>query len=321
MKIKPQILITGPTSPIGGVTVHVNRLVQSLESKEVLFTFKKLSVKNIPAIIFNIPFHKIFHLHTSRLSFMFLMAAYCKLFNTQSILTYHAEVGVYSGLNRWFEKQALRLIDTPIMLNTKSLRFAQSINKKAVQISSFLPPILEEEPLKNIAIQKIQSLKKEHTAIFCTNAFKRFTMPSGKDVYGIGSLINIFRTLPESALIISDPSGENKAFHKTLNTSFPNNIFFIDYTHSFIEVLKLSDCMIRATLTDGDSISIKEALYLGKNVICSDVVSRPASCILYKTGNSNELKSRIENFSFSDNMNSRNLNGFTEILKLYYQNT
>jgi hypothetical protein len=249
---------------------------------------------------------------------MCLIAAFSKIIGSKSILTYHAEVGIYKGVNKCFEKYAIRWIDIPIMLNHKSLAFAKALNPSAVQISSFIPPVIEETELKNNLIEQIENLKKNTTFLFCTNAFKRFTMPDGRDVYGIGKLIDSFHRLPHLGLIISDPSGENKTYHLKKLKSLPQNIMFIDYPHSFIEVLKRSNCMIRATLTDGDSISIKEAIYLKKNVICSDVVSRPAPCIIYKNDlDGSSLFDTIKNFQPTSFPEIPNLNGFVDLLEMY----
>ena len=311
-----KLLIIGKTEPIGGVTVHVNRLIQSLEKIKFPHRFIRLSVKNMPSIFWNIFQADIVHIHSSRVLLMYILALYSRIFNTKSILTYHAEVGIHGGFTKIWEKFALRWVDIPIMLNTKSLNFALKLNANARQISSFIPPVGIEELPKNIT-EKINAFEDNSTYIFCTNAFKRYTMPDGRDVYGIGKLLEIFSTLPEHTLIVSDPSGQNLQFHLKTWKTIPSNIYFIDHPHSFYAILKRSHCMIRATLTDGDSISIKEALNLNKNVICSDVVSRPSSCITFKTDNDLDLKNRITSFQYSPSSISEKLNGFEDLLKLY----
>jgi len=59
-------------------------------------------------------------------------------------------------------------------------------------------------------------------------------------------------------------------------------------------ILNISDIFIRSTTYDGDSVSIREALYLGKQVIASDSVSRPEGCLLFKTGNEKDLLNKIK---------------------------
>ena len=40
-------------------------------------------------------------------------------------------------------------------------------------------------------------------------------------------------------------------------------------------MLRLTDVLLKPTNTDGDAISVREALYLGVPVVASDVVERP----------------------------------------------
>ena len=54
-----------------------------------------------------------------------------------------------------------------------------------------------------------------------------------------------------------------------------------------------SDCLIRATTTDGDSLSVKEALYYKKKVIASNCVDRVPNVILYDNLDFNQLQEKI----------------------------
>ena len=65
--------------------------------------------------------------------------------------------------------------------------------------------------------------------------------------------------------------------------------------HSYFEVIKLCDGTIRHTSTDGDSLSVRESLFLGKCTLASDVVSRPVGCLLYSRDSlSQELSKLLE---------------------------
>jgi glycogen synthase len=61
----------------------------------------------------------------------------------------------------------------------------------------------------------------------------------------------------------------------------------------FAKVLSLAHLYIRASLTDGDSIAIREAAAMGPRVVASDSVTRPAGCLLFATGNAEDLAMRI----------------------------
>jgi len=68
-----------------------------------------------------------------------------------------------------------------------------------------------------------------------------------------------------------------------------------DLAHeSCLAVVARSDLFIRATLSDGDAISVREAIALGTPVVASDVVSRPAGTVCFRTGDASDLAEKIE---------------------------
>jgi glycogen(starch) synthase len=60
-----------------------------------------------------------------------------------------------------------------------------------------------------------------------------------------------------------------------------------------LHVISRSAALIRPTYTDGDSISVREALALGVPVIASNAVARPAGTVLFETGNSDDLMKKM----------------------------
>lgn len=87
-----------------------------------------------------------------------------------------------------------------------------------------------------------------------------------------------------------------------------------------------SDVFVRATLEDGDSISVREALSFGVPTVASDVGNRPAGALRFRAGDLEDLISKIETVL---NESGRNLNrgktpaianGFQR-LKEIYQNS
>ena len=71
---------------------------------------------------------------------------------------------------------------------------------------------------------------------------------------------------------------------------------FILIEESLAEVyplLLVSHVFIRPTNTDGNSVSVKEALWFGCQVIASDAVVRPEEVILFANRDSNDLANKI----------------------------
>jgi hypothetical protein len=72
-----------------------------------------------------------------------------------------------------------------------------------------------------------------------------------------------------------------------------DNFLLIHQELSFIKVMEYSDIIVRATNTDGDSLTVREALFLGKRVIASDIVKRPTGIVLFQNRNMNDLESKL----------------------------
>lgn len=57
----------------------------------------------------------------------------------------------------------------------------------------------------------------------------------------------------------------------------------------FGPALARSSALLRPTNTDGDAVSVREALWLGVPVIASDVVVRPAGTVLFRNRDAESL--------------------------------
>jgi len=62
---------------------------------------------------------------------------------------------------------------------------------------------------------------------------------------------------------------------------------------SFIKLIIHTDIVLRPTNTDGDALTVREGLFLGKPVIASDVVIRPEGTKLFKTRDAGSLAQAI----------------------------
>jgi len=96
---------------------------------------------------------------------------------------------------------------------------------------------------------------------------------------------------------------------------------------SFVKLIEASDIMIRPTQTDGDALSVREALFLGKAVLASDVVSRPEGTSLYQKNNAEDLYNKTveligqirSNVAKADNMPGQHQDYFQFYDQLFKQ--
>lgn len=305
--MKHKVLIIGKVPPpIGGVTIHVQRLIDNLDKIAFDYIFIPLSLRNLFLSFYKIFFVRYIHLHSSNPYFKFVISVICYLCFKKLILTNHGNLGRYGNFKDSLDLFAIRLCYLPILLNDESLSIAKKYNLNSKIISSFIPPVTKSSLSPSIE-QKIMDLKNKVNSLCCTNGSGMQLDSLGNDIYGIEELISCFNLDSKCGLVISDPTG---GFKKKFSEFSNDNIIFISEEHSYFEVLKLSDVSIRNTTTDGDALSIKESLYLEKRTLATNCVSRPNGTVLYDMFSLDLINGAKPNIKES-------LSGFSNLLEIY----
>lgn len=280
-EIRPSILIIGKLPPpIGGVRVHVHRLIAKLEARGLAFDFYDLSKKSPLGLLRRLSQYPLVHLHTSSPWLQLILAAVCRLMGTRTIVTYHGNLGRFDRLRNLVTNFSILLTHQPIVLNQESWEKAHVWNKKTLMMKAYIPasaPLVLPQKL-DLSVLKY---KNGHAYTFCTNASTLSTDKNGREIYGVSDLIDHFSTNPKACLMISDPSGDYERMYRKKYFQLPENVLLISEPHDFEAILHYADAFIRNTTTDGMSISIDEALVAGKTVFATNCVSRQSGCILY----------------------------------------
>lgn len=305
------VLIIGTvprTAGLGGVTIHVERLLGSIAARvaegadtlvpSLLCDYKK---ESRPAQLRRIRRARVVHIHVSHPLLRLYYVLACKLLGARSILTVHGNLGRFSAFKNAIDRWAVTLCDVPVLINEGSYRKGKAWNRNAVLLPAFIPP-LREEPLPAEVRELLEQKRAEGCRIFATNASGRISTPQGQDIYGIPFLVDYFSKRRDSFLFISDPTAAYYALYD--HESPAPNIRFIPFPHSFYALTKEADVVVRATATDGDSLSVKEALHLGKPVVATDCVSRPEGTFLFSYGEAASLSKAIEKTSHFQNQQS-----------------
>lgn len=313
-----KILLVGKIPPpIGGVGIHLTRLMEHLTDKNIPFSYIYLNKYFIPKIIWAMLHHKLLHLHTSNPHIRFLFALLGKILSCKVIITYHGDLGRFSSFKNRFDYLSIKYCDYPIVLNENSLTKAKELNKNAIKVSAFIPP--SQTYIDNNIYNIILNFVSYFEFSFCTNAYTTTIDKNGIEVYGITNICKIFQQKEKWALVLSDPSGDYTRFFNKNKIGITQNILIVNYPHYFMTVLDLCDAYIRATSTDGDSISVNEALYLKKQVVASDCTSRPDGVVLYKVGDWEDFNNKLEEVAFNQISKSPLSipNGADELVALY----
>ena len=314
MSLKPKILIIGPCPPpYGGVSVHILRLYKLLGS-DFEFDFidespvKKKEFFNIRSLKLTVYLKKMYKcdtlfIHSGKEILRILHLIIGRLLAKKIILVLH---GFTSSppksifLIKGFIYKSASIV---VVVNNDIRLRLKLPEKKCIIKDAFIPPNLNEEPALPTDLQDVLSRKRrEKKVILCSNA-SSLEIYSNQDLYGLDICIEVCRRLLIKKIqfffvfIVSSIRNNEELFTKSTELikkfGLTNNFLLIHQKLSFIKIMEYSDIIVRATNTDGDSLSVREALYLRKKVIASDVVKRPTGVLLFQNRNINDLEAKL----------------------------
>jgi len=339
MDKKINVLITGPMPPpAGGISIHLQRLQHLLKNEFNLDFIDESSSKN--QLYFNIKslnlfvyLKKIIHsdlvfIHSGNRFLKKLHIISSKLLGKKVIITIHGYGKKRSFLFRIYDQLVFNLANKIILVNPEIQKKLNLKKSKIVIKHAFLPPILNEEPnLLSVIEERLFESKKQNKTIICANA-SRLDDYNGEDLYGLDLAVEATKMLVDAGIqvdviyiVSSLEAGEDryqKAQHLIDQYQMQSSFLLINEKASFVKLIEQSDMVIRPTNTDGDSLTIREGLYLNKIVLASDVVQRPEGTKLFKTRNAEDLFEQMKMvITQQKNTNKQTYNAPVEIEQFY----
>lgn len=310
--MKKKIVQIGPYSATGGVSIHIKRLTETLKEDYDFSFIDESPSSDTQQEVFNLRSGSVFkylslirkadivHIHSGLYWLQAIHVIVAFLFRKKIIITFHALSILSTSFRRLVVSQYLKFTSKVIVVSEEmsvKLGFKEAIIKEA-----FIPPNLaseEELPEEVIEILKQNKDKK----IIVSNAF-RIDLHNDEDLYGLDLLIEVAKMIKEEKrpykIIFIVASSEDKhdlvkKYYSVIETeNLSDEISILNYPISFVKLVMESDVVIRATNTDGDALTIREALYFDKPVIASDVVKRPDETILFRTRDVADLYLKIK---------------------------
>jgi glycosyltransferase involved in cell wall biosynthesis len=250
-----------PPPPVGGVTVSMKNLHDSLISIGELSYYKRdfqLCVR-----------YDIGHIHASnmykRLLCIVLMNFFCK----KVVFTVHG----LSISDCFVNRLSLKLADGVIFLNQKIYNFWENKTNKNFVV---LPSLFKEgAPV----ISKSDGGNRQNTTVLLYSQSRY--LKDGQEVYGIEfALKALVKSDIKYNVILVDLDGGYQDLVSELGRVI--DIQYYPHPVVFSKVLSACDIYLRPTCMDGSSVAIQEALLHGKKVIASDVVDRGGFVEVYK---------------------------------------
>ena len=318
-----RILLIGPyPPPLGGVSIHIKRVVQKLEkqnnhvvihntahkyrSKLSAFTslIKKL-FSTRPNIIY-------YHEPTESIQKLFVTVL-CKYFLRYKLTTIDHDCRIlynFSHLKKSFFRKIISRVDHVVVIgNTTNACYCDNGIKKIKSCSiesPFLPPDLsQEQAILQEFPQSVHEFIKNHSPLISANAFAP-TQVNNKDLYGFDLCIELVQKLkethPQVGLIFGickiETNKQKNYFEQIKKTiaehGLVDHFYFFTNKPEFWPLIKQSDLFVRPTQSDSFGISVQEAISLGTPAIASDVCVRPENTILFKTGSVKDFLEKVE---------------------------
>jgi glycosyltransferase involved in cell wall biosynthesis len=298
--------------PLGGISVYCKRLTDILHGMDSLVTMKNFGrsrsdcayVKDVRSAfweLFRLPFIKRRIIHVQFRNRLFLSALFFTGWKHKIVITLHnrkmlLQDGWRGRMMRLFLNRVdMVIFNDPSFAELLNTRFGTDLSKMTV-LPTFLPPAEAE---KRGVTPEIDNFCQKYRYTISSNASILIKNVYG-DVYGFDQLIGLMDILVNrngmdaGMIFLVSEVGDEEFLEEGIRRieSLGLKERFLILVGSDVngyEVWERTDLFVRATSTDMEGISVKEALFSGTPAIASDVCSRPYEAVLYHCGNIEEL--------------------------------
>jgi len=314
MKKKKVVLIGPVPPPAGGISMHIHRLSMLLEknynidfideanpAKPQYFNIRSL---NFFKYLQKIMGSDLIYVHSGNYILRMLHIIMGKLFFKKIILTLHAYPFDKKKIVKYFEEAIYRKAHKIILVNANLFDKINLPHEKCIVQNAFLPPVMESESeLPEAVIEWIARTKRKGKIIMCANAWQ-LEIFKNEDLYGLDMCIEAISKLKMSgcqASFIFNVASTDKLKDLYLNyqskineLGLSDDFLLINEKLSFVKLIEKTDIILRPTNTDGDALTVREALFLNKPVVASDIVERPAGTTLFKTRDIDDMVAKLK---------------------------
>ena len=312
-----KILFVGTLPPpIGGVSVHISRAVSLLKENNynisVFDTSKKYLISYVKVLLLFTKIllgkYNIVHVHTTRTNILKIVLKAQKYSKFKLYFTDHnprlfANATKTSKIfyqNFILNVDLLIAVSEEVILNYKKNDIR--LKNKHIIRNAFLPPNLpDEEKIISTYDNEILQFLDKRKPILVSSAYK-LSFINNIDLYGLDMCIELTNNLKKDynnigyIFVLPDTSeneGKLQEYQETINNlKLNNNILIVKKPIQLWPIIKNADIFIRPTITDGDALSIREALMFNKPVIASDVCTRPDNVTIFRNRDIEDLTNK-----------------------------
>ena len=294
------LLIGHEPPPVGGVSVHVRRLRARLEADGRICRVADdraappgLLLPWLLATLLRQRFRRrsLVHVHSGNWRARAFAAWIGSRIGLPVVVTVHSFRSLENPrtrrLARWTMDRAAALVATSDGVKAACVAHGADPAKVLVQHAYLDPPRGEVRPLP----EPVERFVAARRPLIAASAF-RLRFHEGVDLYGLDLLIDLAadlaERLPGAGIVFLLPEAGLPDHLETCRSrirerGLEERFLLWREPMEFVDLLERCDLMVRPTTTDGDSLSIREALHLGRRVLASDAVPRPRQATLFRS--------------------------------------
>ncbi len=310
------IAIVGPLPPpIGGVSVHLQRLLPYLDEAGLdYFIYNTAGPTEIPGRAMSVADGKrtwfLRHLLRAREPIVLTMNNQWQIWagsyywsswkGKKVVLTFHGEAlrwswQDHSRIVRGAIRRGLESASALVAVNNHIRDFICTIGpfaQKTITVPAFIPPIWRDEDDQAVPEAVTIFCESHHPLLLAIGA--PILREGDTDLYGIDMTIELLarlrRTYPGIGVcwflldfIGSIPAYAEKMRQEVKRRGLEDQWLFHPPLKAFYPMYKRADLFVRPTVSDGDAVSVREALHFGLPVVASDCAPRLESVALFRT--------------------------------------
>jgi glycosyltransferase involved in cell wall biosynthesis len=288
--------------PYGGVSVHIQRVMDcfSMQNNALLFWPTEQRRTLFPVYLVRLwwrlvifrPKYLYYHstyLASSPLELLALIIFRWFLQYQIFIVDHdcrhlHKRRNLTRKLYRWIIERVHAVICIGELTKQSYVTYAMDVAHMVVEDAFIVPIKRNAHLIRQTYPSSLAIFMKEHTPLLLVSAAHLMCI-DGKDMYGIDTtlwlLAGITHEYPDVGLIIGLPRiGDEKYFallqHQMKRLQVIEHIYIMHGNKELWPLFEQVDLFLRPTRTDGDSISVREALYFKVPVVASNVCARPS---------------------------------------------
>ena len=319
--VKQRVLIVGMLPPpLGGIGVHIKRKCAFLRAHGaqvyVIDVCKESAVRSKIGYAWSLmrrvlsfqPHVVYYHTLSLRSNFveliLLIMLKWCR--GSKLVIVEHSGRFLYA--RSWLYKKILNMcicggVDEQILMGQPMVQAYRDNDMVLLPSMCMAQAFIEPDSSEEFThIQQypdvLWQFMRTKNMLFILNA-SSISLWQNQDLYGFDLAITLLADLPEDCgLICVVGAINNQRYHDSVMSAldrWSEKVYVMTGCHAELwPLIKRADCLLRPTRWDTASVSIQEALFLGKPVIASNACVRPEPCVLFESGNYEDFLAKVK---------------------------